>query len=361
MSELAKFQEAAISLPSLLPLQAAPQDESQVVNYLQSLHNYLAQDRAKVVRALNVLSFYRLLMEDESEFPEPMGSGTLMVDTEADGLFYDADTGELSGAEWRPIIPPFVKVTKEPTGFIDTNQDSVLDIDTTTWPGEVHLTIEPTGASFSFYVAGEKFTKAALEHIQITTTVGLHHVYYDNTGTLVHDTSVSLEDIIRDNAYVALLYSNGTTIQGLMDERHGLLPWQAHLWMHLTTGTIRRSGLGITNLVVDQNGTADSHAECGGASGEIIDEDIPVDVGTLSVGADKWYTLHKSGATGVWNYIERSFAPIIPAGGAVPQYNEWTGATWQLTNVSNNYYFLMHIFAAPFITNGIGSSVEQYV
>ena len=103
MSELAKFQEAAISLPSLLPLQAAPQDESQVVSYLQSLHNYLAQDRAKVVRALNVLSFYRLLMEDETAFPEPEGSGTVMVDSAAHKLFYDRDTDERADAEWRQI------------------------------------------------------------------------------------------------------------------------------------------------------------------------------------------------------------------------------------------------------------------
>ena len=55
------YKMVGVNLPSLLPFQAAPQNEEQVVPYLQALHNYLAGDRLAVVQTLNVLSRDRML------------------------------------------------------------------------------------------------------------------------------------------------------------------------------------------------------------------------------------------------------------------------------------------------------------
>ena len=67
MSPIAeKWKDIGVDIPSLLPLQAAPQEESQIVPYLQSLHNYLAGDRQVVVRTINVLSRFRLFQADDA-------------------------------------------------------------------------------------------------------------------------------------------------------------------------------------------------------------------------------------------------------------------------------------------------------
>jgi hypothetical protein len=61
MTTAPDYRVVGVNLPSLLPLQAAPQSEEQVLNYLQALHNYMAGDRVAVVQALNVLSRDRML------------------------------------------------------------------------------------------------------------------------------------------------------------------------------------------------------------------------------------------------------------------------------------------------------------
>ena len=61
MTTAPDYRMIGVNLPSLLPLQAAPQNEEQVLGYLQALHNYMATDRVSVVQALNVLSRDRML------------------------------------------------------------------------------------------------------------------------------------------------------------------------------------------------------------------------------------------------------------------------------------------------------------
>ena len=61
MTTAPDYRVVGVNLPSLLPFQAAPQNEEQVVPYLQALHNYMAGDRVAVVQALNVLSRDRML------------------------------------------------------------------------------------------------------------------------------------------------------------------------------------------------------------------------------------------------------------------------------------------------------------
>jgi hypothetical protein len=355
-----RWKDIGVQIPSLLPLQAVPQewDEPKILEYLQSLHNYLREDRQKVVRSINVLSRYRLLISDNENFPDPSGSGCVCVD-EDDGTMYvdppSTDPSDPPPPSWAPIVPEYNTITQEPTGFLNSNQDTNIGID-----GTGKFYIEPSGTSFIFYSGGIKYevTSRLTLDISSATTMGNYWIVFNGqTGALTLLSSVVLEDIIRDNVFVAEMYHDGTSLISLQDERHGLMPWQAHLHAHLADGTVHRSGLGLTNMVVDGDGNTDAHAEVDAATGQVMDEDIIHTLPTMSPG--NWDIIYMDSG-GYKVAYSQGAAPVILNTG-VPQYNDVsTPGAETLTDVDNNKFFLMHIFATNFHTQGDGTSVTGH-
>lgn len=357
------WKEISVEIPTLLPLGAVPQqpDTGEMLLYLQGLHNYIADDRQKLVRALNVLARYRTFQTDSNTDSEiaATGSGAFKINTSLHTAYFDDISQEAgSGAVWQPLAPGYVTDTKEPTGFVNVPGASPGDTNIGMSGGSFY--IEPSGTEFVFYVAGKKFTKTAQETLSLAaaTTEGNWWIYYDNTGTLILDGSVTLEDIIRDNCFVAGLYHDGTAIQFLMDERHGLMPWQTHLWLHLHEGTVQRAGLGLTGMSVDGSGNLDAHAEADWVAGAIMDEDLQhVFSGK---GFETWNILYL--LNGAWKHENLSLdAPVFTSAG-IPQYNDVsTSGSEALANVSNNKFFLMHVFATNIIADADESNITGYV
>ena len=127
MSPIAeKWKDIGVDIPSLLPLQAAPQEESQIVPYLQSLHNYLAGDRQVVVRTINVLSRFRLFQADDAaDTIKASGSGTTIINTETGGIVTDPVT--VPGDD---TPPAYITVagslnTDNFDGLLSVNEDTV--------------------------------------------------------------------------------------------------------------------------------------------------------------------------------------------------------------------------------------------
>jgi hypothetical protein len=123
-----KWQNIGVDLPSLLPFQAAPQELDQVVNYLQALHNYLADDRQKLIRALNVLSTFRTLVaEDDLDMPPATGSLTLLAEVATGKIYLDIEND--SGAfEWKPLITSQYLTAHGVTLNDGTSGDAVADL-----------------------------------------------------------------------------------------------------------------------------------------------------------------------------------------------------------------------------------------
>lgn len=352
-----RWKDIDTSIPSLLPLQAVPQepDPAKILSYLQTLHNYMSGDRQSLVRSLNVLSRFRLIQTDrksDTSF-KATGSGALKVSTEDHSAYFDDISESGSGAEWHPLIPAYCADTSEPTGFVLTNEDTNITI------SGGNLTITPTGTNYSFYVNGRKFTKTS-DSISLAsaTTEGNWFIYYNSSGTLVLDDTVTAEEIIRDNCFVAELYHDGTDILFLMDERHGLQPWQSHLWEHITAGTIRRSGFGLSGLTVDQSGNSDADAEATAVAGIMMDEDL---THSLAAQTSTWQCLYLD--TGVWAFEETAdTAPLLYAAGPTPQYNDISvPGSESLANVGSNKFFLSHIFATNIVTDGQGVAANGHV
>lgn len=98
-----RWKDITYNIPSLLPLQPPPQTQEQVVPYIQALHNYLADDRQKIARAINVISYFRNLLGDEADRPEAMGTHALYTEVDTGEMFYDSDVPTGSAA-WNRIV-----------------------------------------------------------------------------------------------------------------------------------------------------------------------------------------------------------------------------------------------------------------
>ena len=100
-----KWRDVTFNIPSLLPLQAVPQepDPGKMLVYIQALHNYLADDRQKIARAVNVLAYYRNLFGITADQPDAVDSKSFFIREDTAEAF--VDTSEKSGTPtWEPII-----------------------------------------------------------------------------------------------------------------------------------------------------------------------------------------------------------------------------------------------------------------
>lgn len=100
-----KWKDITFNIPSLLPLQSPPQepDAGQMLNYIQALHNYLADDRQKIARAINVVSYYRNLFGIEDDKPEASASLAFYIESDTARAYIDTD--KKSGVPtWEPIV-----------------------------------------------------------------------------------------------------------------------------------------------------------------------------------------------------------------------------------------------------------------
>jgi hypothetical protein len=240
---------------------------------------------------------------------------------------------------------------KEPTGFIQTLDnlppvDSGIEFDN----GTRTFAIEPADGfdEFEFYVLGEKFTKTTRETIQISDVEGEHFIYYDTDGTLKDSISQTELDftIIPFRAFITDIYWDKTNQQAIYfaEERHfNSMPGSTHARLHLAEGTRFFSGSAITNILTDQNGSLDSHAQFGTAVGEIRDEDRR-DLATGISSTTGFPVFYKLGSAGDWRRGINSGFPILTTGTGRLAWNEFTGGAWQLTEVTNAQFALVHVF-----------------
>lgn len=265
------------------------------------------------------------------------------------------------------ILHP-LETMKEPTGF-PTRADSTISFD----EGTYTFTIAPTGTEFTFWIKGTEYTKTAAENITIANTEGMHYIYFDASGTLQEATIFS-ESLLSDYAYICAMYWDATNGVGVYvaDERHGLtMDSQTHLHLHETFGTQFITGLALSGVIADGGGSLDSHAQFIVDNGTIRDEDLKHDILDVGLGVNVYDleqdldpiaqipVMFRDGANGDWRIKPADDFPLIYDGtagftgtGNAP-YNEFTGVVWQLTEVPNNDFVLVHYLATNDINHPI--------
>ena len=289
--------------------------------------------------------------DDHSNYLLVDGSRAMAGDLDMDG--YDIlNVGTVDGFDLSDLYTN----TQEPTGF-PNRTDSTISVN----DGTRTFTIQPAVSSFDFYIKGIKFTKTSAQNIVWPDTEGLWFFAFDSNGDLTYTNSSSTVSswILGSAAFVSAIYWDGSNSQSIYfaEERHGFMDGKAHLHFHNSFGAQWFSGGLLLGIDADQSGDSNSHTQFGVEDTEIADEDI-----ILSISHGSPQTLnnpaqipifYRSGASGYWRKKTADAFPVIYSGtagytgsnGRLP-YNEFTGATWQLTEVGQAEFVLVHYFAS---------------
>jgi hypothetical protein len=203
------------------------------------------------------------------------------------------------------------------------------------------VTVTPTGATFDFYCTGVKYTKTGAQTIVHTATQGGHFLYYDTTGTLVE--SLSPWDLLHVAPVCYVFWDSVNSKAIPFDERHHAgrdVYW--HRNQHAAEGTKITSGFSASGYTLNA-GSTDAAVTFAISTGRVEDEDIRIDTVAL-VDGGPYNIITRTGASGDWVMATDTF-PFLRTGANL-QYNQFTGATWQQTNLAEDTFTNVYVFAA---------------
>lgn len=289
--------------------------------------------------------------------------GSLYFDSINGSIFHKFGTNDTDWNKFGEIDAASVfAALKSPTGFV-SREDSQISFNTSN--REFTINVLNPATSYVYYIKGIKHTIDVSKSIFVPNTTETYFIYFDGNENLQYQTAFS-ESLLIDNAIVSVVYwnSNVGKLIYFADERHGLImDGVTHLYMHTTIGTRWISGLAIDGTF-NPGGEATADIQLNITNGSIRDEDLLhaiYDVGGKINAYDLEQDLSpiaqlpiffKTGSSGIWDFKTPDNFPFIYSGtagytganGRVP-YNQFTGTTWQLTELANNHYGLIHILA----------------
>lgn len=256
-----------------------------------------------------------------------------------------------------PLYIPIPLGTAGVENGYDTRTTSTISFD----DGTRTFSIAPTGTDFTFYSGGLPFTSTG-DSVVIPDAEGIHFFYFDTSGDLVTTQTFS-EAILTTYAYTGAVYWDATNNISLLvaEERHGReIQGALHVYLHNTQHTKWQDGFAPNGVTADGSGDLNSHIQIGVDTGIMWDEDIKHSfaAGTSPLTAP---FLYRSGAAGDWRKVASTGFVATTTGSGRAAYNQFTGATWQLTEVTNNQFCLMHLvvlnsISAPFYAWVVGQT-----
>ncbi|RLI85007.1 MAG: hypothetical protein DRP01_07175, partial [Archaeoglobales archaeon] len=224
-------------------------------------------------------------------------------------------------------------------GFLDPE-----NVQETFINGSMTLQLLPKApaTSFTFYSRGNKFTKTGLDSIILSGAEGLHYIYYDGDGVL-QDITVWNDDLILEDAIVAIIYWDATNSKQILFAREffhrNQMSGETHRRLHDVNGYGLSSGGALDSLLVDQSGALSTHCQFGNEASICFDEDAKFTIpfrGPSGLIPVYW----QEGVLGsvVWRLDESTSFPVVKSGiGGENRaaYNQLVGVTWQRTQVNN--------------------------
>lgn len=223
-------------------------------------------------------------------------------------------------------------------GFDRRNRDTIgvpaYDAGTRTFS----LSVKAGESYFGFWADGKRHNKYSTESIVWPIAAETYYFYFDINGDLQYITAPSMtEEIFLKSAICGLVYWNGTEIiVQANDEQHGVrVNPPFHFSHHLTTGSLWSMGGDVTGIV------AGNSTYTGIATVVSLDEDIV----NITNSTTTHPFIYRDGADGVWKQtIADNNIGHIVSGDTFISWNEWTGATWQLTESSTSTDFIIYYF-----------------
>lgn len=284
------------------------------------------------------------------------GTGVNTIGGEA-AFTYDAPTNVLTLDSAVPLPTLFYDAQQQPTGFEkDPDGEPPSDSTITYNPATRTITIAPTGASFNYWLRGQMHTVAApgVSAVHGAAT-GVYYFYWDSTNVLQF---TNAPFSIFEDVLIGYVYYNATLADGIpFEERHGADRNKAwHYSDHYKRGLYWHTGegLAIGSYTLAPAAPADADNQWAISSGEQHDEDIAFqNTGRTSGSYEVFY---RTGASGEWRWLNNNVPLLSPVGGYV-YYNEWTGATWQLTALGVSDYVNYYIC----VTNSLDSDYDVFI
>ena len=325
-------------------------------------------------------------VHNDTHYRMPIGGRVIDIpDVNAPGLV-PGEILEWDGVNWINVEIPSASAEvhdamQEPTGHVN-RVDSEISFD----EGTRTFTIQPRAPAteYDFYIKGIKHTITTTKTYVIPDVTGLYFIYFDSNDDLQHQSTFTY-DLMSIYAYCAIVYWNSAQGKAIYvgDERHGItMDGQTHAYLHLTVGTQFIQGLAVNGTLNPDVGVPlDADVQIDVGNGHIRDEDLEhhiADTGTGTQVFDLTQELSptaqipvywRTGASGDWNISTAGNFPFLYSDGVHftgasgrPPWNEWTGATWQLTELDNNRFFLIHILATNDINNPIVAiqGIQEY-
>jgi len=262
----------------------------------------------------------------------------------------------IGGGDGSEALTLLGDVMQEPSGFPNRTDSTISKVD-----GTRTFTVQPAVTSFDIYTKANKFNFTTAQNVVWTDVEGMHYFYFNESGVLTHSVSDSdFFDAMLTGALVAMLYWDAANNASIFfaDERHGTqMDGQTHRHLHQAIGAILvGTGGALTGITADGDGSSDTHVQFAVDGMTIRDEDLaftysdgsPQDLSPIAQ-IPVWY---RSGAAGDWRKKAANNFPLIYSDGVIftgpngrSPYNQFTGATWQLTEVAEAKFFLVHYFS----------------
>lgn len=237
-------------------------------------------------------------------------------------------------------------ITLEPTGFVN-RVDSVISWNDSTR----QISVTPVGASFDYYIKGERYHKTTTQTATITDTDGSWFIYFNGDTLVASQTPWSF-----DTTWLAFAIWDATNNKFIFvaDERHGLVMDHAtHSRLHRVNHTqIENGGFQLGNYVLNGDGSSDDHARISITNGYVHDEDIRIQVVNTATPSNPfeqklnpiaWAPIYYKSGT-AWRRHDATQFPVIYDGVDTIQYNLDTAGSWSLANVTNGHYVEMWAF-----------------
>jgi hypothetical protein len=302
---------------------------------------------------------FGIIQTDFGTYPTATGASDILTIVSADSGKYfftgtaltDTVTLTITGFVSHDEFEEYGETIKEPTGF-PNRTDSITSFSNATRI----FSISPTGASFDVYIRGHKYTKTTTQSVVIPNQDGDHYIYFDIDGEL-QTTQVLNSDLFQNNAFVSIIYWNTETQTQIYyaEERHGLvMDGATHSYLHTVFGARYLSGFALQNFSVDGSGDIAANAQFTSDSGSFRDEDLLIQ----AVAQAQIPILYRQGT--LWRKKAADLYPVIYSGTAgytgasgLLAYNRLNGGTWSLSEVPNNSFVLVHIFATNDINNPV--------
>ena len=280
----------------------------------------------------------------------------------------DAQLGGFDGATGADTVVPTQKAVKsfiydmqedvkDPSGIANRDNTS-LSYDTTSTPGQCTVTIAPDGEDIAVYLLGKKYVYDSEQSVLLTDTEGMHYVYFNASGTLVSTTTWN-PNIILEWAFVAAVYWNATDNEVVYfgDERHGInMSGATHYNLHNAQGTVYLTGLALGDIIADSTSATNADAQFSIAQGQVLDEDIATVIPDYAAPAN--IPMYYLSGTSDWRKSVPDDYPLLNAGTGRVAWNENTG-TWALSEATDGYFVLTHVFATNDMDNPMIGVVGQ--